>query len=625
MLKLLEKWAVLAVFLLVTLIFASTSAVAEQSILAGANDIIISGDMAGKTLEDLKGTCSLIISAFVYDTKAQPAKFVPVHIYGDPPYSRRISEDMVGKGLRIVSAENCNLATSGTVPYLGKASRLDAGSNLIGVSTGIAGKSFGAVKGTCTVEKVGLYAPKACEAMRSDEESTAQCDRDFIIFDPDKPVDNYYKGKGIWVKAASDCTLDDGTPAEILCKESECETKSGCDGTNYRTYGCQNKECSEVISKKRECTAEEKAKEEGVNLVPELEVTAPAGVKGGSEIVVALKVKNTGTKSTNHPDVVGKCPAAGVVNLNCGYAFGASVSFRKGDKQGLEVMLMPRVSAAVTHLVTFLGETFSSVKAANKQVNKAIKAGESLGVLRETVKIPEDFSGKLVITAAVDAENFYIETRENDNDDFKEVEVQGASKANLVATEAEPMPTLEKVPMTLESVKIKVQNIGEREAVAENKFLENKVTVKKGSTEICSGSIRIDMSPVKPGAFVTDLPDIAVKAPGNSPCPINDKDANYWAVVEVDTMQASPGDPKGAVTESNEDDNNKPFQLKGPSICSPGSRQAGAYCSIATGTWLTQKTPLQQCSHNFECKTELCVKSKCVTPEQKDLILKIVT
>ena len=51
---------------------------------------------------------------------------------------------------------------------------------------------------------------------------------------------------------------------------------------------------------------------------------------------------------------------------------------------------------------------------------------------------------------------------------------------------------------------------------------------------------------------------------------------------------------------------------------------AEKYCSISAGTWLTQKASGELCSHNFECSLELCVKSKCVTQEQKDKILAIV-
>ncbi len=197
---------------------------------------------------------------------------------------------------------------------------------------------------------------------------------------------------------------------------------------------------------------------------------------------------------------------------------------------------------------------------------------------------------------------------------------------NLVATAAEPEPTLETIPVILSSVRIKIKNIGESSAIAEQQFLESKVSVLKGNVEICSGLSR-NLLTIKRNEETSaqQFPSVDVKSAGGTPCPIDDKNANYWAVVEVDTSQTSPEGQKGVVSESNENDNKQTFQLKGPQQCTPiGAREAERYCSISSGTWLTQKDANQQCSHNFECRTELCLRSKCVTEVQKEQILKIV-
>lgn len=602
--------SVLKLRLLVFLtVFASIAFVNTHAfeLEGGWQSISITEDMVGKSFSQtqVKGDCDAQQAWGVYDTKRQPSKtegqWVRLHWQDD---SRTITDEMVGYGLFIYTPEGkkCSLKTKGYAENLRKASRLASGWNFISASKGMVGKSFAELPlaGTCAVEKVRLYSLKGCEMARRDPEDQGTCVGDYAIIDPAAKITNFYLGKGVWVKAASDCTLDDSTPAEVLCNEAECAAKSGCDGTNYRTYGCQNKECSEVLSKIRGCTVEEKAKAEGVNLVPELVVNPQEGVKGGDTIEVALNVKNTGTKSTRAKDVLGQC--AGPSDNNCRMSFFSVVHFYKDKEYGPEVA--PSASADVSLLFP------------EKEIKP--KGEGKLEVIKRSVKIPDDFSGNLVIVAVVDSQQKYVEAEggEDDNRQTKTIAVRPAKLPDLVATEAEPVPALEKVPVTLESVKIKVKNTGELDAVAENQFLENTVTIKKGNEVICSGSIR-NLLTIKPGQFAEGLPSVSVKAPGNNPCPIDDKDANYWAVIDVDSLSA--------VKESDEK-NQFPFQFKGPQTCSPlGSREAGKYCSIATGTWLTQRADGQQCSHNFECKTELCIKNKCVTEAQKEQILKIVS
>lgn len=623
--RIFEKGAVLAALLLAIAIIAAASAVAEQSILAGATDITITDEIAGKTLEDVKGTCNVIISAFVYDTASKPPKLSPVYIYGIPPYSQTISKETVGMGLRIVSAEDCKLAISGFVPYLKKASRLVAGWNLVSVSEGMTGKSLNDVKGTCSVKKVRIYSQAACEALRAKDDTSAAetCDGDFIIIDPAKPIDGYLKGRGVWVNVGSDCTLDDGTPSDVLCSEAECAAKSSCVGSEYKTYGCKNKECVQLL--KRECTADEKAKtgtKESVNLEPSVEIlkvtvksdgtkekTAATTVKVGDTLEVVFYVKNTGTKSTNAEDVLKRC---NTVTTNCKISTMLNIGIQSGST------LTPLIQTTSRDINPLFNPATEEIFPGN--------AGR-LEVARKTVTIPESSQGSVVITAILTPQPG-VEEPGNEGDNTKTVTlaVEGLGLPNLIATAAEPVPTLETIPVILSSVRIKIKNIGEKSAVAEQRFLENKVSILKGNVEICSGSIR-NLLTIKHNEEIgiQQLPSVDVKFAGGTPCPIDDKNSNYWAVVEVDTYQASPEGQKGVVSESNENDNKQTFQLKGPQQCTPlGAREAERYCSIGTGTWLTQKGENQQCGNNFECQTELCIRQKCVSEKQKADILKLL-
>lgn len=63
-----------------------------------------------------------------------------------------------------------------------------------------------------------------------------------------------------------------------------------------------------------------------------------------------------------------------------------------------------------------------------------------------------------------------------------------------------------------------------------------------------------------------------------------------------------------------------------PSPCTAfGVRsEKGEYCSIPDAKWKAQKDALQQCEHNFECKTNLCINNRCISEAKKNEILKIL-
>ncbi|MBI2141246.1 hypothetical protein HYU16_02370 [Candidatus Woesearchaeota archaeon] len=395
-----------------------------------------------------------------------------------------------------------------------------------------------------------------------------------------------------------------------LCIEDQpgiqyCSSKCTIDGNRYESSECEQK-----------CAAATAQLPQGVNLFPELAVTPQEGLKGGDTMQVVLRVKNTGTKGTKDSSVFGKC--TGAASQICGLSFYSIVYFYKDNEYGSRVL--PELSATADLVSNEI---------------KPLGAG-SLEVIKQSVKLPDDFSGKLVVVAVIDSQQTYPEAEGGKADNKQSATLTAGASAppNLVPTEAEPSPSLDALSttgsVTVYSVRVRVKNDGGRIAKADQ-FLENKVSILKESSEICRGESR-DLGEIRAGIKPGESKDFnpSVKALNGEPCKIDDKNANYWAVVDVDTMQQ--GNAKGVITESSETDNGQTFQLKGPQQCSPpGTRQAAPadkYCSI-TGAWLTQKDVNTACTHSFECRTDLCLgkesnSKKCISEEKKAKILEIV-
>lgn len=570
--------------------------VSAQELNGGWEDIAISEDMVGRSISSgtVKGSCNVVQAWGAYSTKRPASQtegnWIRLHWQED---SRTITKDMAGFGLRLFTPENtkCSLGTKGYTDNLGKASKLSSGWNFISVSKSMLQKSFSGISNTCSISKVRLYSPATCAGVRENPDSLGEpCDGDYLMIEPETKLIDFYLGKGIWVKVASDCTLDDGTPTEVLCSEAECAAKSGCYDTQYLTYGCSNKECTPLSS--RECTEKEKEALKGVNLVPEIVINPSEGLKSGDTIEITFYIKNIGAKEATQYGMKEK----GTTTLS------NLVYFYKSKEYGPEAL--PQIYAPISVLLL---------------PDSAIKPGEAgkVQLAKQTVKIPDGFSGDLVIAAVVDAQFSYHETNEDDNRLKVALNVQKpgpASLPDLAATKIEAVPKVESFPAPLSSVNVFVENKGKITAVAEKQFLEIKISILKGSTEICKDS-RVQLVAIKSGE--SERFSLWPKSvTGQDSCNLDDKSANYRAVVEVDTLNA--------VAES--DENNKfTFAIKEELACSPlGGREGGEYCSISAAKWKEQKEAGQSCMHNFECKTELCVKQKCVSETQKKDILKIL-
>ncbi len=747
-----QKKTCLFFFMIALAITSISTAAASTPIYVGVNDISVTEDMSGQKLADFVGDCKQILEAFTFISGPEPISKEVLAARSEKDgsmLSKAIPANMVGKGLRIRSAQACTLQTKGYPEYLQQASKLASGWNFISVSKGMVGKSFNDISNTCNIEKVRLYAPAACKSSAS--EDVQACGGDYLIISPETKLSEYYRGKGVWANAQSDCELDEnarpfieGHKSNVAVSQDMVDKKIGdikgsCDiettwyydasktslpenqrysiiytksgepsppsaitadmvGKGFSIFlaepgeRCQlnmkgytesfgaaarlvkgnnligvpksmtapaksfndvkgdcliesaqvynNKEGKDIylgsesnlgpeylgkavwvkVINENGCTLNDEGKSAvppkgdvagSVDLVPELIVSPAENIKGGDTIQVALRVKNTGAKSTKDTAVSAKC--AGTTNQNC-WSFYNIVYFYKGTEYGLKVI--PDLSAT-----------------ADLAFNEIKPSGDgSLEVIKQQVKIPEDFSGKIAIVAVVDSQQTFPEA-EGGKDNNKltvPLTVRAATLPNLVPTAVETIPVIEKFPTTIYTVKITVKNTGEKTAKADQ-FLQNDVSILKGSEEICKGDRR-DLEEIQAGIKYNEQKDFypTVKSVNRGPCELTDKDANYWAVVDVDTLKTSPEATKGAVAESNEDDNRQTFQIKGPQQCSPlGSRQVDKYCSIMAGTWVTQKDESQTCAHNFECKTELCIgkdnsNKKCVSEKQKTDILKLL-
>ncbi|MBI2143321.1 hypothetical protein HYU20_03195 [Candidatus Woesearchaeota archaeon] len=328
---------------------------------------------------------------------------------------------------------------------------------------------------------------------------------------------------------------------------------------------------------------------EGVNLVPELAISPSEGLKSGDTLEVTFYIKNTGAKAAHYSELKDRTITS----------IGNIVYFYKEKEYGPN--LIPLIYAPISLILL---------------PDSAIKPGEAgkVQLAKQSVTIPEDFSGKLVVTAFVDTQLMYPETNENDNRLPMPLTVRAATLPNLLPTAVEVAPAVESFPATILSLFVTVKNTGEKAAFAEAQFLENKVSVLKGNAEICS-NMRRDLVTIQPGKsekfWMTPKP-----VTGSGDCVLDDKNANYWVVAEVDTIELLAADGKkikGTIAESNEDDNRQTFQIKEQPTCSPlAAREAGKYCNIATAKWRDQKNSGEQCSHNFECKSDLCIKNKCI-------------
>lgn len=191
---------------------------------------------------------------------------------------------------------------------------------------------------------------------------------------------------------------------------------------------------------------------------------------------------------------------------------------------------------------------------------------------------------------------------------------------DLVVESIDVQPKLDSLPTSISSLTVTVKNTG---SGFTSSYIQHKVSILKNNVEICKGiaesQISLDTGKTQKFAFTPrSLPDEAS-------CLIDDKTATYAAVVELDTGWTT-------IRETHEDNNKFTTTIRQrdqpvePVACALfGSRQAGNYYDIFTGKWESQKEAGQPCYNNFECRTELCVKGKCVTDAQKEQILKIIT
>ncbi len=399
------------------------------------------------------------------------------------------------------------------------------------------------------------------------------------------------------------CTCGDwqttGGCGEQSCPSGKLPQSRSCTGGSTCKSETRCLESSTCTSSTPSETKTSEGAKEGVNLAPELVVAPQEGLKGGDTMHVIFYVKNTGTKSTNAEDVLKRCNTA---TTNCKISTTLDIGIQSGST------LTPLIEQTA----------YKDINPLFYPATQEIKPGDAgkLEVARKTVTIPESSQGNVVITATVTPQSG-VEDAGNLGDNRKTVTlaVEGLGLPNLVATAAEVSPRIEAFPATIQSVAITIKNTGERSVVAKNQFLENKVTIKKEDAEFCKGESRnlIDEPGIKKDE-TRDFP-ATIKSITGTPCVLDDGKANYRAIVEVDSS--------GIIQESSEE-NTFTFVIKEQPKCEIGTRQAGRYCNLATGTWLTQKEAGQQCSHNFECQTELCIKQKCVSEKQKEDILKLL-
>ncbi len=379
-----------------------------------------------------------------------------------------------------------------------------------------------------------------------------------------------------------------------------CSSKCTIDGKRYESSECEQK-CAE---------AAKATLPRGIDLVPRAEikpltVSSLEQVGAGDEVEINVHLRNLGAKSTTEHAI---------------------------EKQQLSYTVKITIEKTSAD-----GKTATPVATAYKavsMVDKDIPPQAEAKVMSFVWKPATEGSYRVKIAVDINKEVTEIgEAGESNNEKIYELVVKPASirLPNLVPTEAEPVPKVEALPTDIYSVSVAVKNTGEKAAVAEGQFLETKVSVLKGDTEICTGNRR-DLTSIGPGKSekfsVSFMP-----LPGQTKCGLSDKNANYWIVAEVDTIELLAADgkkTKGVVAESNEEDNKQTFQIKEQQIkeqpaCSPiGSREAGKYCDISVTKWKDQKSPSEQCSHNFECQTEMCIKGRCVSSENATRILSIL-
>ncbi len=591
--------AVAALMMLFALFVLIPVSAQQKELEGGWQAIAIYKDMVGKSLSQIKGDCDVALAWGAYSTKKQPSptegNWVRLHWQDD---SRTITSEMVGSGLWIFTPENvkCNLKSKGYDQNLGKSSRLSQGWNFISVSKGMVGKSFEDMANTCTVEKVRLYSPNICKLAGVAEAEGIQCSGDYLIIGDNEKLSEFYLGKGIWVKVASDCTLDDGTPAEVLCNQAECAAKSGCYGSDYVTYGCKDNSCAE-ISRRRTCTADEKAKQ-GVDLVPRAEIkpsTVPslAQMEAGDEAEIAAYIGNEGTLSTT---------VHAIEKQQLSYTVKVAIEKISADgKTATLVATEYKVVSMVDKDIPLQGEA---------KVMSFVWKPAAEGSYR--VKIAVDINKE--VTEAGEA-------GELNNEKIYELVVKPASTRlpDLVVGEGK-ISVIPKVlcrPATVSTITATVKNIGRTPANAQGQFLEAKVYVKEGGNVICS-SLRMQNPPrwlvtINPGEEFTFM-NLELTDSGGGEC-ILQPGKDYVAAVDVDTLKA--------VTESNEDNTFSAPIVDETKCEEAATRQGSCYCDFDKKP-KTQRKAFEVCSHNFECQTETCIRNRCVSEAQKKDILKIL-
>ncbi|MBI2580378.1 hypothetical protein HYV85_01070 [Candidatus Woesearchaeota archaeon] len=378
-----------------------------------------------------------------------------------------------------------------------------------------------------------------------------------------------------------------------------CSYKCTIDGKRYESSECEQK-----------CVEAAVQLPQGVNLVPELLINPSERLKSGDSIEVTFYIKNTGAKAATQYDMKDK-----------GTTLSNIVYFYKGKEYGPDAI--SPIYAPIN--ILFLPDSTIKPREAGK-----------VQLAKQTVKIPEDFSGDMVVAAVVDAQFSYPETNENDNRPTRTLSVRALTKPNLVISGFETsIRSFDVLPVAIGPVFVTVENKGETPATSAQ-LIENRVSIFKGDAEICRATAREQMvegiEPGKPRKFALYPRFITADMAGNQ-CSVDDEATNYRAVVEIDAPQLGPQGnilAGGLIAESNEEDNKQTFTVKAREKCSPlGKVEAGQYCDISSGTWQNQKDSGRQCSHNFECKTDLCLgkesnSKKCISEEKKTKILEIV-
>ncbi len=384
-------------------------------------------------------------------------------------------------------------------------------------------------------------------------------------------------------------------PQKRTCAPAGCDRETRCQESSQCTMVQQQADAQTQPPVDDEADKAQTQTNEGVDLVPEISIQPPTGLKGGDRFSFALKIRNNGGKSTGDRTVRGKCTAED--NKNCEIA--SRIEFKKDTANGPDA----GISA-----FTFLTWT----------VTTDILPGQSAEIASKSVDIPTDFSGKLVVVAEVNNDRKYIETaggRNTNNMASQTIQVGALKPVNLVPVRIKPLPRIESLPATLQNVEISIKNDGDIDATSE-RFLETKASVFKGETEVCTSDLRRELGTIKANDIWTYSNEFKAKATGMA-CNL-EAGSSYKVTVETDTT--------GIYAESNENDNKKDFALLTQPKCPENGKVDTGSSSYCEDTWWKpQKVAGQECKNNYECQFEYCIKKKCVSQEQKTAIENIVS